>query len=169
MAEILTAAKPGKRKKLNTRVDLTPMVDLGFLLITFFVFTSALSSPFVMELKMPADGPPTDIPESGAVTIIPAANKIWYYEGKMPATAEGMRSFSYAGKEALRLRLLQLRNALVQINGDDEKLMVMIKPAPSSNLGQLVEMLDEMAICDIRRFAIVDLPEAEQKMIDPTE
>src|SRR5579875_2231614 len=77
-----------KGKKLSTRVDMTPMVDLGFLLITFFIFTTTISQPTTLKLNLPQD---TKNPEeqtktkaSGALTIMLGKdNNVFYYEGEL--------------------------------------------------------------------------------------
>lgn len=75
-----------KAKKLNTRVDMTPFVDIGFLLITFFIFTATMSSPTTMDLNMPKDTDKKDdetkIKESGALNVLLGKDAVFYYEGK---------------------------------------------------------------------------------------
>src|ERR1700722_11723857 len=89
MAEINISTQKSKvgvkgAKKLSTKVDLTPMVDLGFLLITFFIVTTTWSQPNAMPLNMPTNGDSTNLAKSAALTIIATANdKIFYYNGDL--------------------------------------------------------------------------------------
>ncbi|MBI5856257.1 MAG: biopolymer transporter ExbD [Sphingobacteriales bacterium] len=89
-----------KAKKLSTRVDMTPMVDLGFLLITFFVFTATMSSPKAMDLRMPKDVKDStqqnEAKESGALTImLGKGNQVYYYEGKLDESASNFKSATW--------------------------------------------------------------------------
>ncbi len=81
-----------KAKKLSTRIDMTPMVDLGFLLITFFIFTTTMSSPTTLKLNMPKDTDKEEeknkAKESGALTImLGKSNQVYYYEGQLKVDA----------------------------------------------------------------------------------
>ena len=89
-----------KAKKLSTRVDMTPMVDLGFLLITFFIFTATMSSPKAMDLRMPKDvNDPTkqnEAKESSTLTImLGKSDKVYYYEGKLDESASNFKSATW--------------------------------------------------------------------------
>src|SRR5687767_6797858 len=91
MAEMITADPGGgkrrgvrKMKRHSLKTDMTPMVDLGFLLIAFFIFTAQLSEPRVVNLNMPKEGgPPTTLAQSNALTILlEKDNTVFYYEGQ---------------------------------------------------------------------------------------
>jgi biopolymer transport protein ExbD len=91
-----------KAKKLSTRVDMTPMVDLGFLLITFFIFTATMSSPKAMDLRMPKDvndpKKQTEVKESGALTImLGKGNQVYYYEGKLKEDGSNFKQTTFKG------------------------------------------------------------------------
>ncbi|CAN5587820.1 biopolymer transporter ExbD [soil metagenome] len=166
MSEIITRNQPGKRKVYTTKIDLTPMVDLGFLLITFFVFTTTMSTNMAMKLAMPKDDQAgMHIAQSGAVTLKPDENKLWYYEGEMPTDKSKIIAIAYTDINNLRSKLIDLKNRLIAANGDDKKLMVMIKPTASASFSNMVDMLDEMKICGVARYALLVVDEREVRMI----
>ena len=169
MAEISTKI-PGKNgpgvkksKKQSTRVDLTPMVDLGFLLITFFIFSTTMIQPSVLNLTVPKDitdpRQSMDVPVSGALTLLLGQdNLIYYYLEKDPAL---MQATSY--KEIRNIILEKRKTTAI------DKLFVIIKPGEDATYKNAVDILDEMNINDIPRYALVSLSEQERGLIQERE
>jgi Biopolymer transport protein len=179
--------KKGKPKKMSTHVDFTPMVDLAFLLITFFMLTTTLIKPQTMELAMPPKNDkvedPPEVAASRAVTVILGKNhKIFYYIGAPANGVDPKVETSDLGTEGLRKLLLQKNYSQVikireikaklsemkitkeafeeqkkKIMGEKGSPVVMIKATNGASYSDLVDVLDEMAICNIARYAIIDV------------
>jgi len=155
-----------KSKKLSTRVDLTPMVDLGFLLITFFIFTTTMAQPTAMNLFLPKD---TDKPEeqnklkeSGALTIMLGANNtVFYYEGILAPDGSNFKSSNF--KEIRDIILNKKKST------DPKDFMVVIKPSTEATYGDTVNILDEMSINDVSRYAMVDIFPSEAELVKVSE
>ncbi len=168
-----------KAKKLSTRIDMTPMVDLGFLLITFFIFTATMSTPTTMRLIMPKDEKneeqQTEVKESAALTILMGRdNNIYYYEGQMKADGSNFNSTTYKEiREVIqnkRKNVMQMGRSLgYHPDSLDRDLVVVIKPNQDATYKNTVDVLDEMTINNIRRFAMIDITEPEQQAIAITE
>ena len=190
-----------KAKKLSTRVDMTPMVDLGFLLITFFIFTTTMSSPTTMQLYMPKDTKDEDqnkAKESGALTIMLGKNNVVYvYRGQLLPDASNFHTTTFKG---VRDTIIQMKkdvinahvhdagctkiqeearvgNPKLNIPPDpnwknaclDKDLVIVIKPDDEATYKNTIDILDEMAISAIKRYAMVDLFPAEKELIKKTE
>ena len=137
------------------RVDLTPMVDLGFLLITFFILTTTLQSHTVMKLIVPKDSDiTTEIPVSKTLTFILERNdSIGYYEGMANA-------MTYAGFGAMRNMIQQKQAAL----GDKkDQMIIVIKPSDDCSYKNLVDALDEISISGCKRY-FVDKPAKNEQL-----
>jgi biopolymer transport protein ExbD len=161
-------AKPTTKKRLNkkdTRVDLTPMVDLGFLLITFFVFTTQLSIPTVMKLNMPDDSvvPGDPIRASCVLTLIlQPGNTIQYYEG-MPQSNTIIKQTSFA-PDGIRNIILQKKKEVQKINGKTDDLVLIIKSADESTFQNFVDIVDEAAINTIKHYYIDEITADDKKL-----
>lgn len=163
MTEIITnnntRSKPGfAHYKLHSlKIDMTPMVDLGFLLITFFIFTSTLNQPNAMKLVMPKDGgDDTPVKETGALTILANDNTgVYYYEGFYDR--ESVRSCS----------LKELRDVIVRRKRvtPEKDFFVVIKPSIKANYGHVIDILDEMTICDVKRYSLAAITSNEESML----
>lgn len=190
MAEMEVADKGGKKgpgvkkgKKLSTRVDLTPMVDLGFLLITFFMFTTTLSQPKAMEINMPykdenlKDDEKNKIKESTALTILLSKNhRVYYYEGMAtdPDNPPNVLVTGFKPQKGIRDVLIKKKEAVAKMQQQgllkpDDNTTVLIKPDTTCQYEDLVNMLDEMSINDIKTYAIVDITDVDREFISATE
>ena len=149
-------AQPNKKKlHLGLRIDLTPMVDLGFLLITFFIFATTISERNVFKLVMPKDSKDsTLIKKSGALVLLPAgSDKFYFYYGDDP-TMRGPKDI-----KATRHILLEKKRTVLQ-----KDFFVIIKPTTDADYSQIVQILDEIKINDVTHYAFSDLDQSESKL-----
>jgi len=167
MAEIQQQADSGgggkkRAKKMSTKIDMTPMVDLAFLLLTFFMLTTTFSKPTVMQLNMPvkpkADEQQSEIKASNALTILLGENnKVFYYDGLVDATSKPeLKASSYAANGIRQVLLAHKSNP---------DLVVLIKPSDKSSYKNMVDILDEMNITNQKKYALVDIAKEDTDLI----
>ena len=159
-----------RAKKLSTRVDLTAMVDLGFLLITFFIVTTTWSKSRALNFKLPADGN-TDVPQSTALTIIPLGNdSIFYYHGMFSDAIKyhqfGICDYSFQNGIGNVIRQKQISlDAKKEFKNGRKDMFVTIKPSPASSLRDMTRIFDEMLINVVGTYALTDLSDEEKKFL----
>lgn len=145
-------------KKSSTKMDMTPMVDLAFLLLTFFILTTTFNKPKTMEVNMPDkvvdEKDQTKVNEKDILNVVLAEeNKVYYWIGLDPPAE--LTNYSKTG----------IRKVLIEHNKANPKLMILIKPKDESKYENMVDILDEMDITASKRFAIVDFTDDDRSII----
>ena len=179
-----------KAKKQSTRVDMTPLVDLGFLLITFFIFTSTMSSPTTMDLNMPKDTEKkeeeTKVKMSGALSIfVGKDNNLFYYEGELAPDGSNFKSTSFKEirdiviKKKKEVESRYVTDAACEAkavaDGKDpsscrqKDFFVLIKPTADANYKNVIDLLDEMTINKVARYALLEPQGSETDLISVSE
>ena len=165
MAEISQGGGGGHKKggkvrvkKQSTKIDMTPMVDLAFLLLTFFILTTTFNKPKTMEVNMPDkvddETQQTKINEKDILNLVLAEdNKIFWWIGLEPPV--NTTNYSNDG----------VRKVLLEQTRANPKMMVLIKPKDESRYENMVNILDEMDITDIKRYAIVEYSDDDKAII----
>lgn len=165
--------QPGVRRmvKHNLKIDMTPMVDLGFLLISFFVITTELSKPTAMQLNMPKDGGDSELGESNALTILLGKhNTVYYYHGNWKNASEsgGIIQTNFSGKDGLRKVIIEKQSALgrnKKMNEGRNGLMMLIKPAEEAFYKNVVDVLDEATISTVKKYAVIKISKEEKEWL----
>ncbi len=160
-----SGGKGGKKraKKMSTKIDMTPMVDLAFLLLTFFMLTTTFAKPNVMQLTMPVkeknEDEQTKLKESEAFTIIMGENnKVYYYAGMNSAEAPADLKVTNYGPNGIRQVILDRQRV-------QPKTVILIKPDDKAVYKNMVDILDEMNITNQRKYALVKVAKSDQELI----
>lgn len=145
------------------------MVDLGFLLITFFMVTTAWTKPRATQLHMPVDGPPINIGRNAVLTVVALEdNKVFYYNGDLDQSIKE-KSYgvtTYRQHSGIGDIIRQKQTAMDRsYKGGRKELMLLLKASSGSSYQDIVSLMDEKLINDVKRFALIDLPDKEQAQI----
>ena len=203
MAEVSNeqqGAEKGKHKKVrskksSTHIDMTPMVDLAFLLLTFFMLSTTFSKPKTMEINMPVkpDKPNDELKVNNAVTLLLTdKNKIFWYFGefKPEETQLDEANFSPDASNSLRKILLDknkdansrikdlekklirgeikdttFKRMRVDIQAEKQSLFVLIKTDDKAKYKNVIDALDECNICNVGKYALIDIMQAELDLL----
>ena len=169
MAEIQQkAAGSGKGGKTTSEEDVdphrtwTPMVDLAFLLLTFFMLTTTFARPYTMELQMPVrSSDKTPVALSKAMTIILGKNhEVHYFFGlndpnDKTVAAPKLTTVGFGG----------IRQALLARQRQQQGLVVLIKPTAEAKYQDMVNILDEMNITKQQKYALVKITQADLNLL----
>lgn len=192
-----------RAKKSSTRIDMTPMVDLGFLLLTFFILTTTFNKPQAMEINMPVkdkdltDEEKNKVPAEHTLNLILTDNNVvyWYFGVADPNKPLPSLTKSNYSQDGIRKLLIKENNkrhnmyaqieewkkdvASRKITEEDYReklkayreqyklssLIVLIKPDQEANYKNIVDALDEMAICNIGSYALLETNDLENQMV----
>lgn len=152
-----------RSKKASTKIDMTPMVDLAFLLLTFFMLTTTFNKPQTMEITMPEkpkkeDEPPLVNEKKVVTLVLGSKDRIYWYLGVKDPKVE-QTSFARDG----------VRKVLLDNNASIDGMVVLIKATDQSRYKNVVDILDEMTITNVKRFAMVDITTADLNLIKDKE
>lgn len=150
-------------KKSSTRIDMTPMVDLAFLLLTFFVMTTTLNKPQAMQINMPdkpkeGDEQP-EVNEKNVLTLVLGEDdKVYWYIGITDPKVE-VTDFSATG----------IRKVLLEKKAEIPKLIVLIKSLDEARYKNMVDIMDEMNISSVQRFALVEITDVDKDLVKESQ
>lgn len=167
MAEVITQEKSkGKQNKKLIKIDMTPMVDLNFLLLMFFMFTSSFSKPNVMDLGLPGKSnhpPTTQIGDKNQITfIIGENNRIFYHQSnENDLTEAGLKETNYSGVNVSKIISKAYENAPKK-----EIFTIIVKPTDDANYKNFVDMMDNISISKKERYGISDIKPWEKKVYE---
>lgn len=179
MATIMdTPAAAGKRpgvrraKRHHLKIDMTPMVDLGFLLIAFFVITTELSRPHTLDLRMPKDGPSMEVEDSKALTVLlDNENRIWYYHGEWSKAKEKGRvlSTTYDTGSGIGMVIREKQKYLdaAELTGNEGRdgLVLLIKPTGKASYGNVIDALDQALIGRVKKYMVAEPSQEELQFV----
>lgn len=158
--------KHKKKRRIGIRIDMTPMVDIAFLLLTFFMLTTVFSKPQTMEINLPPDESKVDVAESNLMTvrIVPDGTVYCSMGNDVPEVVvqgDEVKELDKKVKALARFRAL-----MVERSNANPKLITLIKVHRDGQYIYLVDIIDELNLANITRFSIAPMIPEDQKLLE---
>ncbi len=145
--------KKKKGRRLGVRIDMTPMVDVAFLLLTFFMLTTTMSKPQTMEINLPPDkDAKVELAESNLLTVRVSESFVLYW--------------NVGTEKPEKIEFAKLRNFLKERNQANPKLVTLIKIDKKAKYTNMVDIIDELNVADITRFSLAPFTDDDKKAIE---
>ncbi|MBI3195839.1 MAG: biopolymer transporter ExbD [Ignavibacteriae bacterium] len=147
--------KKKKMRRLNIRIDMTPMVDVAFLLLTFFIMTTTMSRPQTMEINLPPGETQVEVAESNLLTL--------------RVKEDGSIFWNIGVEKPNKIEFAKLRETLEQKAAQNPKLITLIKIDRKGKYVMMVDIMDELNLANITRFSLAPMEETDKKILEQAE
>jgi biopolymer transport protein ExbD len=159
MAEVQSAEGGGKKrhqkkhkkKRMAVRIDMTPMVDVAFLLLTFFMLTTVFNAPQTMEINLPPQEAKVEVAESNLLNL--------------RVGADGGIYWSMGSEVPKKIAFNQVRPLVTERSKANDKLITLIRVDREGTYSMLVDIMDELNLANITRFSLAPFEQADKDLI----
>jgi biopolymer transport protein ExbD len=142
-----------KKKRAGVRIDMTPMVDVAMLLLTFFMMTTVFSKPQTMELNLPPDEGKVEVPATKLLTVRIMPNmSIYWSMGNEPTVIK-------------KVTFKELRPLLVERLSSIPQLITLVQIDRDAKYNDMVDIMDELNLANITKFSFAPLKDVDKKLI----
>ncbi len=152
--EVAEVRKKGGRKKkrrLAIHIDMTPMVDVSLLLLTFFMLTTAFNRPQAMEINLPPSDTKVEVAETNLMTLLVTPDgSIYYHIGTKPPQKVEWKDF---------------RNLIINSNKANSRLITLIKVSRKAKYQDMINILDELNVDNVTRFSLAPMTPQDQQAL----
>ena len=151
-----------RKRDDKVKVDMNPMVDLAFLLLTFFMMATTFSKPQAMELIIPAKAEPTDeekeqvLPESKVVSIVLSETDSAYI----------YRGLTDPEINRIAFDIAELRALMEAYKSQEPEVMILIKAMDEAKYSHIVDILDELNQMEMTRYVLMDAEETDLQLLE---
>jgi biopolymer transport protein ExbD len=144
--------KRRKMRRVGIRIDMTPMVDVAFLLLTFFMLTTVFSAPQTMEITLPPKDVQVEVAEFNLLTL--------------RIVEDGSIYWAIGIERPQKVGFNDLRNLLLEKNAANPKLITLVKVDRKAKYHNMVDILDELQLANVGRFSLAPMLEADVKEVE---
>jgi biopolymer transport protein ExbD len=141
-----------KKRRIGVRIDMTPMVDIAFLLLTFFMLTTTMNKPQAMEINLPPGDAKVDVPSSNLLTLRVSENGSIYW--------------NIGTDKPEKVSSIDLKKVLKEKNSANPKLITLIKVDRKGKYIMMVDIMDELNVADITRFSLAPFDDKDKQLIE---